>query len=99
MATLPFETFIFGNGQATLVVFYDDIALRLVRLDYTILSGSLVATITNGKSGATRSVSTSTSGSLTLPGGKQFPLTEVVNDAGETVVSHGDLTVGIRWQR
>lgn len=98
MATLPFETFIFGDGQATLVVFYDDVALRLVRLDYTILSGSLAATVTNGKSGSTRTVGPVTlSGSLALPGGKQFPLAEVTNDAGEVVVTHGDLGVTVNW--
>ena len=98
MSTLPFETFIFGDGQATVVVFYDDVALRLVRVDYTIVSGTLVASVTNNKSGAVRTFTSSTDGSLSLPTGKQFPLAEETNDAGEVVVTHGDLGVTVHWQ-
>lgn len=99
MATLPYATFSFGDGQATLTVFYDNSSLKLVRIDWTVLSGLLSATLTNTKNGNTRTVTSAQnpSGSLSLPSGKQFPVAQFTNDSGELETTWGDNTVSVHW--
>lgn len=97
MATLPFQTCIFGGGQATLTLFFDDVSLKLVRIDWTVQSGVLSATLTNTKNGNTRNFTSSQDGTLALPTGKQFVLSEFTNDDGVLETIHGDNTVTVDW--
>lgn len=99
MTTMPFETLSFGDGQATLTVYYDDASLKLVRIDWAVQSGTLTGTLTNTKNGNTRSWTSTQNptGSLSLPSGKQFPLSQFTNDDGVLETTHGDNTVSVRW--